>query len=536
MSKYEIHDLDILIGEKSLGRDEYNLKILKIGMNEGNHTTLIGKIEIKKEYMDKYYLNRFIQLEARRGSGKAQYNYKSVEIILGERTYFSGYITNIEIIQENSHGLIIDITGISKSIQTDKVKRYKAYQEIYMTYKSLIQDVFSKYENDILYVESRKLEEKIEEVIIQYQETDWEFANRVLSKLGLGVFCGGLGEIILGHERNPGREVKCLYEHSMSEQVDFNGNPSWKLWCYESFVIGDNITINGEYLGDISQGEIEYVDGRFKGQYLIRRGDYRYPYISNFNIKGNSVQCEVVEVPKNGVNGIAVMKVDFSRGLKKTAFGRTKSYCESEGDNDYIKNKGHLPYYPYATFYSKSNTGYFCTPEVGDTVSMYFPFDEETSGCVQWALNNEGNGRFSNPEKRNYTIKEESNALNEGEKSNQNNAFQFKINLDSYELYAKREINVVTENEMIFNSHNSIVTNSKNQLAFNVEKSMQITGDEMISNFNNVQENVSEEKVEVIDELKGIYMNKLTIEAQEKLVKVSGKYLLEAELISEDVK
>ena len=46
----------------------------------------------------------------------------------------------------------------------------------------------------------------------------------------------------------------------------------------------------------------------------------------------------------------------------------------------------------------------FCTPEIKDNVEVYFPSEDESLAAVSWAINNIGNGRFSNYEKRNFQI------------------------------------------------------------------------------------------------------------------------------------
>ena len=61
-------------------------------------------------------------------------------------------------------------------------------------------------------------------------------------------------------------------------------------------------------------------------------------------------------------------------------------------------------YFPYVTPYSQSNTGFTPAPEVNDRVALYFPNGNETKAFVIGALNNDGNGRFTDVANRNYHV------------------------------------------------------------------------------------------------------------------------------------
>ena len=54
--------------------------------------------------------------------------------------------------------------------------------------------------------------------------------------------------------------------------------------------------------------------------------------------------------------------------------------------------------------YSQSNTGFTPAPEVNDRVALYFPNGNETKAFIIGALNNDGNGRFTDVANRNYHV------------------------------------------------------------------------------------------------------------------------------------
>jgi hypothetical protein len=91
---------------------------------------------------------------------------------------------------------------------------------------------------------------------------------------------------------------------------------------------------------------------------------------------------------------IAVMTLDLSEGLQKLG-GKAQS------EEDKYAGKS---YFPYVTPYSQTNTGFTPAPEENDRVALYFPSENESHALVIGAVNNDGNGRFTNPDKRNFTL------------------------------------------------------------------------------------------------------------------------------------
>ena len=87
----------------------------------------------------------------------------------------------------------------------------------------------------------------------------------------------------------------------------------------------------------------------------------------NDKIVGNRIEVTVERVFEE--NNIAKMEVHFYEGLKKLI----------ESSEDFNKKyKAYVDYglkrfaFSYQTFYSQTNTGFFCTPEINDTVEIYF--------------------------------------------------------------------------------------------------------------------------------------------------------------------
>jgi len=164
----------------------------------------------------------------------------------------------------------------------------------------------------------------------------------------------------------------------------------------------------------------------------------------NKKIRGCRIEANVERVFEDG--GIAKMEVKFSEGLKRIVQERSDSESNDRAYDDYGIKKFPLS---YQTFYSQTNTGFFCTPEVNDTVEVYFPNEDERFAKVSWAINNKGNGRFSDYTKRNFQV-------------NQSD-FNFNLNLNNFEVKTAEKYSVESPN-IVENADNFVNKSNQNMV------------------------------------------------------------------------
>ena len=88
------------------------------------------------------------------------------------------------------------------------------------------------------------------------------------------------------------------------------------------------------------------------------------------------------------------MTLDLTEGLLKLG----------ENGQSFEDKYAGKSYFPYVTPYSQTNTGFTPAPEVNDRVALYFPNGNETHAIVLGAVNNDGNGRFTDVANRNYHV------------------------------------------------------------------------------------------------------------------------------------
>lgn len=510
---YGLKDLIIKIGERIIPNNEYNLKNFCINFEANMHTKVEIEMEIYTDEINSYIqLNRSIDLEFIIAMNTL-FEEKKEELI-----FLTGHILNSILYNSGKNRYFFKIEATSLSEKMDRVKKYRAFQKIELTYEEVIKQIFDDYPNIPYLLNSDKLKETIKAPLIQFKETDWEFLVRVLSRVGLSAFSLANGGISLGFVNTETRKKKYDGNYGKIGYVrERNQSIGYFIESEQSYSLGDVVEIIASDLkteGNIVSGKIKYVSGKFIGQYFLQQKSYIYPYISNKNIVGCVIEGNVERVFER--DDIAVMEVNLSRGLAKYASVKSRT---NENLKEYPDNRNGRFIFPYTTPYSQSNTGYFCTPETDDVVAVYFPMDEEEYGYVLWAINNPGNGRFSNPNIRNYTIPIES----------KNPAyFDFRLNYDKFNIFAEKLIDMKTKEELNLASENIMTMKSKNEYIMAVEEKMSISGKNLSTKSNLSKEIVLEEKVETIENLDGKYLTKFKLQTKNMETIVQERNFIQA--------
>ncbi len=507
---YEIGDLDIKIGENKLGKNEYDIKELKMTMKENSHTKVELQISIKEEHKAKYDLNKFLKSEKKKYTGDISYNNQILELCFEEKRLFSGIVKKVFSKEEDLGGLIIELESLSTSELLDRVKHYRSYQNIGSTYLEIVEEVLKKYGMDITVLTSHKnLKKETKKLIIQYYETDWEFIVRIMSHIGLGVHIAEVGTIILGHVEGENRIIKWNEKlGDYSRGLDELYNVIYEVSTLSCLVCGNKLKAENRDMGFVSSGELKYEGGVFKGNYILKSEEHVYDYIANEEIKGSVIEGNVVEIIKN--SNIAQMTVNFTKGLEKISGKRKKQNRDVLSEGDYLGSSGQYYVMPYTTPYSQSNTGFFCTPEIKDVVAIYFPTTEEEECYAQWSVNNPGNGRFSDPNVRNYTLG-----------SNEEMTYNLSLNTDTLKMYTQNLTSYESKDKIVMNSQRDVKVISKETMSIISKNKMDINSTEYMS--------LSTDGMEVrARKSKKSLLGKKEEKSTENIVQVSGKYKIDS--------
>jgi len=379
-----------------------------------------------------------------------------------KRRVFSGIVDYFEILDYGSYGCRILMRAFSKSVLFDRKneKKYRVFQDRNLIFSDIIDEINKDYADKKLEIKYSDIAKKqIGSLIVQFDETDWEFLVRLASQLKTGMFVIEQGIILFGIVEMGEIKKENKYFSDYSLVRDYK-NLYYKVQSNKVINLGDTVSIsenaveNEENDKDSSgnKGNFSVLKTRIFLKDFILKSEFlatdmkSYHIFKKYNekIKGCRIEANVERVFEDG--GIAKMEVKFAEGLKKIVQERSNEESNDKAYDDYGIKRFPLS---YQTFYSQTNTGFFCTPEVNDTVEVYFPNEDERFAKVSWAINNKGNGRFSDYTKRNFQV-------------NQSD-FNFSLNLNTFEVKMAEKYSVESPN-IVENADNFVNKANQNMI------------------------------------------------------------------------
>lgn len=300
-------------------------------------------------------------------------NYQEIEVFVreknGRKRLFSGVLTDIQI-TENGQVKTVSIEGKSRSFLMDCTKRSRSFQNGAMSLEQLVRSVLKDYKkSDFQYIGPAK---KIQSLFVQYDETDWEFLQRVLSlsgmmltpdcrQSGLKLYAGvpqllntSVSYRIVGMEK----DMKQYYDQKANgRQAGVSDFISYRVKSGQTAGIFETLSIKGtsfvicefQYSFEKEQLCAVYKVQKTKG--LVRNA--LYP----MNLIGMAFDAKVVKV--SGTKILAAMAIDGSSA-------QAAQY-----------------WFPYSTISASSDgSGWYCMPEIGDDVRIYFPSKKESEAIA----------------------------------------------------------------------------------------------------------------------------------------------------------
>ena len=454
---YEGKNIGIILDKKNL--DNFVIREFVLNENINEHQKLEMQLEMDEE--QRKNLERIIEKEN-----------VEIEIELSgsnqnvRRKIFCGIVDYFEILDYGSYGCRILMKAFSKSVIFDRKneKKYRVFQDTSLMFSDIINEINKDYADKKLEIKYSDIAKKqIGNLVVQFDETDWEFLVRLASQLKTGMFVIEQGIILFGIVEMGEIKKENKYFSDYSLVRDYK-NLYYKVQSNKVINLGDTVFISkntGENDKDSSgnKGNFSVLKTRIFLKDFILKSEFLATDISGYHIfkkynekiKGCRIEANVERVFED--NGIAKMEVKFGEGLKKIVQERSNDESNDKAYDDYGIKRFPLS---YQTFYSQTNTGFFCTPEVNDTVEVYFPNEDERFAKVSWAINNKGNGRFSDYTKRNFQV-------------NQSD-FNFSLNLNSFEVktaekYSVESLNIVENADNFVNKANqNMIVASNNYL------------------------------------------------------------------------
>ncbi len=313
---------------------------------------------------------------------------------------FTGLVTDIQVNFANNV-YTIKVEAVSATYNLDLKQESRSFQDKEMQYEKIFNKI--KDSSQELFATKLKLEDKdgkrnqkTEQFIIQYKETNWEFLKRMASHLHTVLIPSARNEhaeVSLGLSTtgdNPVNEDKLenlCYRvrkkigefRSLNENDQENqGRLETDYICYEveSYLpleLATKVKFKDRELY-VYRMEATLRDDQLIFNYLLAaKKAFSQNRVYNQQLVGLSLEGEVLEVKKDLVK--VHLKIDQTQ------------------------DKGQAYLFPYATPYTaEGNTGWYCMPEEKDLLKLYFPTCKEEDAFLTTAKRTQVDDRMRDPQ------------------------------------------------------------------------------------------------------------------------------------------
>ncbi|MCH5258665.1 MAG: hypothetical protein J1F18_02870 [Lachnospiraceae bacterium] len=219
---------------------------------------------------------------------------------------FRGIIKKAEIDVVNGISYV-HILAMSLSEMLDRTKKQRSFQDVTMTYEQAVARVLETYGNLTAFY-SKNAQETLNEPVIQYGETDWEFLLRLGSHLHIPVYADGVSRSkvlcfgveegvhvnIEGNDYHAGISEKYHEADERRDSVTRKDYLYYRITCDENYRIGDEINA-GVYRFIIFKKSAELVHEKLEFTYWAGGcGNLYIPYIEHNRLIGMEFTGTVV--------------------------------------------------------------------------------------------------------------------------------------------------------------------------------------------------------------------------------------------------
>ena len=275
---------------------------------------------------------------------------------------FFGMVTRMEVKVQGGR-CVLHLEALTESYQMDLAVNNRSFQDTAMTSRQLVRKILKPYsQSQILFsIEDKKLEQ----IVVQYQETDWAFLNRILSAYGVSAFIAGnepgiyLRAGLMDTEEDTDWDALPYVLHRDTAPREtgrtLKGQICYQVEAYDILPLGEKVLFHGKelYIGKIDRF---IQQGVFVSRYFLyfveglQVGKYHNPSLGGVSINGT-----VTAVSRNRLQ--VQMKTDALAKYKK---------------------KYSFPFSTVAA--SPDGSGWYCMPKQGDQVRIFFPTEDEKEG------------------------------------------------------------------------------------------------------------------------------------------------------------
>lgn len=314
----------------------------------------------------------------------------------GDEILFQGMLENVEVssIQGTYY---MELYAVSHSYLLDIKKKSRTFQDKKMTYAQLIEQIALGYE-EAKVADMVSQGKETGQLIVQYKETDWEFLKRLASHFQVPISddihydkpYAYFGRPDNGRATLSESNYRVKKDMSRFHELSQNGveglqEQDFVFYCVKTgkrVNLGDEVQFQNKKLyacevnAQMEKGLLFYYVT------LTTQKGMSQKYVQHNKLAGVSLSANIVDIKNDTVK--VTMEIDELAG----------------------HNPGELLYFPYSTIYSSQDgSGWYCMPEIGDHVRIYFPDGIEDHGYAISSVHEEVNNPQAGGQRQDPSVK-----------------------------------------------------------------------------------------------------------------------------------
>lgn len=353
---YNLHDLRVE------GIEVVCIEDCVIKAQMGEHSTLFLRaiIEDEEQILFRKLENQPIHVYFAEGEGR--------------KTIFHGIITQCEV-HASLQFCELELTAKSYTYLMDIQKHSRSFQDTSMKYSVLLKKILLEYQREgVIQTEDRE----IGELIVQYEETDWEFLKRIFSQLEITI--------------SPDTKTKGVAFYVGVPELKMHEIPYTILQVSKDmkqyyYLKANHQSVNTVYFTQYVL-EAREILSLFERVRIDKQEFCIYAYIYYF--EGNERVCTYYLQNKQGLKvkkqyPMHLIGVALEGSIVDTKADKVLVHLDI--DPAFQKSRGY--WFPYSTMSASSDgSGWYCMPEKGDVVRVYFPSKYTAQAIALSAVSN----------------------------------------------------------------------------------------------------------------------------------------------------
>ena len=293
------------------------------------------------------------------------------------QVYFSGVLQNIRVTCVDAV-YRLEAYAISNTILLDTIKHKRSFQDNGQDYQSIVETVIADTGASVTYNADTMT---VENIILQYNETDWEFAKRLASHTkdvlipitdDKPSFHFGVQDD--GSAKWEFNDIAAMKDFYALRRYDTISGTEKEDYCNPLGMTDEDVTLypvqTDTYVCDL--GEKFKLNGA--GLHVCR---VLLSFMkSTLSVVYTLCEKELVSTPKFYNPAITGLILDGT--VVEVEHDTLKLKLDDDNERGVEEDTGEKHFFKYATDYSMENhTGWYVMPEEGDTVQLLFPIEDE---------------------------------------------------------------------------------------------------------------------------------------------------------------